>query len=126
MTIGKLFFGTILSQILFVISKVLFINVLNIDATLIRLALLLVTVLITTAVVRRLGILNYLESFFLIILWLIITLIVDLIITTAITGREVYTTWYFWANYFVMLLSLFLFHKKAHIQMRKTMAALKK
>ncbi len=126
MTIPQLFFGTLISQILFVVAKVLFINVLNIDAVLIRLGLLLVIALITIATVRRMGTLNYLESFFLTILWLIFSLIVDLMITTAIVGREVYTTWYFWLSYLVLLLALILFHKKVHIAMRKQLAPLKK
>ena len=77
----------------------------------------------TIAVVRRMGTLNYFESIFLVVVWFIVSLLVDLVITTMLTGRDVYTTLYFWLTYLVILLAVFLFHKKLHIEARKERSA---
>lgn len=122
MTIARMLLGVISSQILFVITKVVFINILNIDSALIRYGMWVAIALIAIAVVRRMGVLNYLENIFLIIVWLITSLIVDYVITTSIVGREVYHTWYFWLAYGVMIIAMFIFHKKSHVEIRKMMA----
>jgi general stress protein CsbA len=122
MTIARMLLGVIGSQVLFVFSKLLFINVLNVDNALIRYGMWVAIALIAIAIVRRMGVLNYLENIFLIVVWLITSLTVDFLITTSFTGREVYGTWYFWLTYLVMILAMFIFHKKSHVELRRMMA----
>lgn len=122
MTIARMLLGIIGSQALFVITKVIFITVFNVDNAFIRYGMWVAIALIAIAVVRRMGVLNYLENIFLIVVWLITSLVVDFVITTFITGRDVYKTWYFWIAYVVMALAMFLFHKKSHVELRKMMA----
>ncbi len=122
MTIARMLLGVIGSQVLFVLTKLLFLNVLNVDNVFIHYGMLVAIMLIAIAVVRRMGVLNYLENIFLIIVWLITSIIVDFVITTSFTGRDVFKTWYFWLAYLAMCLAMFLFHKKSHVELRKMMA----
>ncbi len=123
MTIARLFIGTVVSQILFVLTKLLFINVLNIDSAIFQYGMSFVLALITIAIIRRMGVLNYLESFFTTIVWLVISLVTDLVITTSFTGRDVYKTWYLWISYIVVIVAMIIFHKKIHVETRKLHAA---
>lgn len=119
MTIASLLLGTTISQILFVITKVVFLNQLNIDNLGVHIVFQVILAIITIAVVRRMGTLNYIESFFLTAVWFFTLLIVDFIVTATLIGRDMYTTWPYWISYIVILLSLILFHKKLHVQARK-------
>lgn len=119
MTIAQMLVGIITSQVLFLFTKLFFINVLNIESMLIQWGMWLTIAIISIAIVRRMGALNYMEDIFLIIVWLLISLAVDFVITTSFTGREVYKEWYWWITYAVMVLAMFLLHKKSHVEIRK-------
>lgn len=119
MTIASLLLGTIISQVLFVITKVVFLNQLNIDNLGVHIAFQVLLAVITIAVVRRMGTLNYIESFFLTAVWFFTLLIVDFVVTATLIGRDMYTTWPYWISYLVILLSIILFHKKMHVEVRK-------
>ncbi len=119
MTVGRLLAGIIGSQILFVFAKLFFINYLNIDSIVAQIGLWIVLMLIAIAVVRRMGVLNYLESILIVILWTVIGLFVDFVVTTAMTGRDVYKTWYFWISYILIIVAVMIFHKKVHVETRK-------
>jgi hypothetical protein len=73
------------------------------------------------ALIRRFGPINYFEAFFVMFLWAVISLASDLIITSSIIGREVYSDWHFWLSYVVVLLAILIFHKKQHVEVRKAM-----
>lgn len=120
MTIGSLLVGTFISEVLFVLTKVVFIKYLNLDSWLIKAAFFIVLAIAAIATVRRMGILNYIESFFLVIVWTIAGLITDYIITTRILGLDVYTTLNFWLAYIVIIVAVLVFHKKMHIEARKS------
>lgn len=120
MTVASLLLGTIISQTLFVITKILFWNILDLESLVILICLSAILIIIVIATVRRMGILNYFESIFLSIFWLVISLLVDLVITTYFTGREVYTNGYFWLSYLIITLAVFIFHKKVHVEARKS------
>jgi hypothetical protein len=122
MTIPSLLLGTFIAQVLFVITKVFFINSLNMDAWAIMVAFFVLLIVETIAVVRRMGTLNYVESFFLSGVWLITLLIVDYIITSRLIDEEIYTSMYYWMTYLVIILSVIFFHKKLHVQVRKANA----
>lgn len=122
MTIGILLIGTIISQILFVITKVFFIHSLNLDSWVIMTGFYAALVVITIAVVRRMGTLNYIESFFLAFVWLITTLVVDYVILTKFVGWDFYHAWYYWLTHVAVIVALITFHKKLHVQVRKANA----
>ncbi len=118
MTIFALVLGTIASEILFVLTKVIFIHYLNIDNFFIQLMFFLVLIILTTAVVRRMGILNYLECFFLSTVWVVVMLLVDMAVTSTLIGREMYHHIYYWLSYLMIVLSVIFFHKALHVQVR--------
>lgn len=79
-----------------------------------------VSALFTTGIIRRGGIINYLEAFAVGIVWTIATLLVDyLILATFIFGYGLFTRWYLWIGYFVVLATIFLIHKKRHVHIRR-------
>jgi hypothetical protein len=120
MTIASLLLGTIISQILFVLTKVFFIGSLNMDNLVVVVLFYTALVLETIVVVRRMGVLNYIEAFFLAFVWLFTLLIVDFIVTSNWIGRDIYTTLNYWLTYLVIILALLIFHKKLHVQVRKS------
>lgn len=122
MSITSLVVGTIVSQILFIITKIVFINYLNLDSSIVFWLLFIFLTVETIAVVRRMGVLNLFESLFVSVIWLIISLLVDIVITTTFTGRDVYSHLYFWATYLLIILAVMVFHKKVHVQARKERA----
>ncbi|MCC7356810.1 MAG: hypothetical protein IT410_04350 [Candidatus Doudnabacteria bacterium] len=73
----------------------------------------------TVASVRRVGIINYLESVVVIIFWLSFGLIFDIFAIGLGYGLEPYTHITFWLMYPLLLLTIFLFHKKRHVDIRR-------
>ena len=119
MTIASLLLGTIISQVLFVITKVVFFEYLNIDNWAVYVAFFVLLAVEAIAVVRRMGTINYIEAFFLTGVWFISLLIIDYIITSRLIDEDVYTSLAYWISYLVILLSLIIFHKKLHVQVRR-------
>lgn len=120
MTIVSLLFGTIAIQVLWVITKIVFIDYLNFDSPIIFWLFFIFITLETIAVVRRVGTLNLFESMFLTGIWLVVALLVDLVITTSVIGRDVYTELFFWLTYVLIIVVTMGFHKKAHVEARKS------
>ncbi|MDQ3018374.1 MAG: hypothetical protein M3Q64_00690 [bacterium] len=118
MTIPQLILGTFFGQLLLMLTKLFFINYLNIENVIIRYGMWAIIIIISIAIIRRMGTLNYLEAFFITIVWTITALLVDFALTSSFTGREVYKTWYFWLNYLMMILAIVIFHRKTHVQIR--------
>lgn len=119
MTIGKLVVGTIVSEILFIFTKVIFINYLNIDNFIVKLLYFVALIVVATAVIRRMGVINYIECFFTAIVWLFFMLLADLAITATLIGRDMYTHVYFWLSYLVPPLAIIFFHKALHVEVRR-------
>ena len=113
MDIKSLVVGTFISQVLIVFTKVIFLNYLNLENAIISGLFFVLLAVISIAIVRRMGILNLFELIFLLGVWFTISLVVDLLITSSFTGREVYAHLSFWATYLVILLAVFVFHKKS-------------
>ncbi len=118
MTIASLLIGTFASQVIFVLLKVFFINSLDLDNWVVMTVFFLALIITTIAVIRRMGILNYIESIFLVVVWFITTLIVDVAITAQIVGYDIYKTWYYWLTFVAIILAMMIFHKKLHVQVR--------
>ena len=123
MTFGKLLVGTIAVTLLSVAVKTFFIRALNIDSQIMVYLMWLVLAVVTIAIVRRLGVLNYLEAFFVSAMWLVITSLVDLLILGTITQYEVYRQAYFTLTYVILIVAVIVFHKKAHVHIRRAFKA---
>ncbi len=119
MNSGKLVgYGVALSLILTTV-KLLFYRFLNTESLIILLVVYLFLIVLTIASVRRVGIINYLESIVVIIFWLGFSLIFDLFAIGMGFGLEPYTHITFWIMYPLLLLTIFLFHKKRHVDIRR-------
>lgn len=108
-------------QVLLVMIKIVFFGFLNIELLAILIIYYLLLVASSIALIRRFGPINYFEAIFAMVLWLIISLITDYVITSAVTGKEVFSDWHFWISYAVVLLAMLIFHKKQHVEIRKAM-----
>ena len=74
---------------------------------------------VVAAVVRRFGVINYLESFLIIGLWVVGDIFLDLFVTVNLAGVNLVGSWQYWVGAILVGVSVFLFHKKRHIQVRK-------
>ena len=119
MTSGKLIgYGVVLSLILTTL-KLFFYRFLNTESVIILIVIYLLLMVLTIASVRRVGIINYLESVVVIIFWLSFGLIFDIFAIGFGYGLEPYTHITFWLMYPLLLLTIFLFHKKRHVDIRR-------
>ena len=75
------------------------------------------------ALVRRFGVINYLESLFVIIVWTLSGIFLDLLITSAYTGLAIFYLPAYWAGFIAMDISILLTHKKRHIHVRHELHA---
>ncbi len=121
MTPAQLILKTLFMQVFLIIIKVIFFGFLNVTLLPILIIYYLLLAAAAIALIRRFGPINYFEAFLAMILWVIISLVSDLIITSSIIGREVYSDWHFWLSYGVVLLAMLIFHKKQHVEVRKAM-----
>ncbi len=124
MTIQKLLLFSFLQWLLFTALKVwVFKFGLFASPGMETLAYCLLVAVIAAALVRRMGVINYLEAFFLIGLWVLGDMLGDLLITGMFTGLGIFATGKFWYGQLALALSIFLFHKKRHIHVRKELHA---
>lgn len=123
MTIGKFFgFAFILWGIQAVV-KVLFVNVWGLEDPVFEYVYWLLIGVVSIALVRRLGYINFLEAMLVAGFWFLIGLVLDFVITSPIVGFLIAGRWQVWVGYVVMMLAIFFFHKKRHIQVRQEQAA---
>jgi hypothetical protein len=78
---------------------------------------------VAAAMVRRLGVINYLEAFFLVLVWTLGNLFGDLLITAAFVGYGMLAHMEYWGGVIAMALAIVLFHKKRHIHVRHELHA---
>jgi hypothetical protein len=81
-----------------------------------------VLALVGIAMVRRLGILNYLEAAFVAVVWFVFNVFFDLLIASRFLGLRMFGQWQLWAGYLIFMLSVFLFHRKRHVEIRREQA----
>jgi hypothetical protein len=78
-----------------------------------------VILIITTFLVRRLGVLNFLEAGSIAVFWFLAFLFLDFILVSGYLGMGIFSQGAFWVGHMVMMFSVFFFHHKRHIQIRK-------
>ncbi len=118
MTPGKFLLLTAIAVVLTILAKLFFFTALNIGNIYIVYLFWLVIALISIACSRRLGVISYIEATLVLALWLVLTLFLDLLITAAVAGIDIYRHAYLWVSYGVMVITIFLFHKKRHVEVR--------
>ena len=123
MSIKGFFLITFLQGLLLCLLKVWFFNSFFDREIFFAYAYFFITAFVSLVLIRRLGILNYLEAIFLSGLWFLGDLLGDLLITGRFTAEEIFKAWQLWVGYAVMMFVVFAFHKKRHIQVRKELHA---
>ncbi len=119
MKLDQLVIKTAIVQVLLMITKIIFFKYLNLEFLPILILYYVVLAAVCIAIVRRLGALNYFEAILLTIIWLVLNILLDLLITQAIINKGVFGNGHFWISYLVMPIVLFIFHKKVHVEARK-------
>lgn len=79
----------------------------------------ILVIVITTACVRRLGVINFLEGILVACVWLFMRAIFDLLVTAPILGIGIYGKVQLWISYAVIVAAAFFLHKKRHVHIRK-------
>ena len=77
-----------------------------------------IVAVITVTLIRRLGVIQYLESFFVISVWAVGDLIIDVVLTVNFTGTVMFAKLAYWVSFLIFAFFAFTFHKKRHIQIR--------
>jgi hypothetical protein len=124
MTIKSFFIFSFLQWLLFLGLKVLFFNhVFFANANVQYLVFWLCAAVLSAAMVRRLGVLNFLEAFFIVLAWVLGDLFLDLLITSAVVGVYIFQKWQFWMAYLFYVIFILFAHKKRHILIRHELRA---
>ncbi len=79
--------------------------------------------IVTTFLVRRLGVLNFLEAGAIAVFWFLAFLFLDFILVSGYLGMGMFSQGAFWVGHMCMMFAVFFFHNKRHIQIRKEHAA---
>jgi len=123
MSISKFFIIFGLQLAAFAILKLFFFTAFNFHSTIWVVVYLAATAILSVALVRRLGVITFLEAIFIAVFWFLMDLVVDSLITAPLVKEPVFSTWALWLGYLVMMIFVFLFHKKRHVHIRKEQAA---
>lgn len=83
----------------------------------------ILVVVVTTALVRRLGVITLLEAVLVLVVWLFLELLGDALFAGPIAGYSVFTDPSMLFGYALLPISIILFHKKRHVQRRKDSSA---
>jgi hypothetical protein len=120
MTIKSFLFISFLQGVLAVLLKVLFFHWLDLGNLQVQVFIFWIAVIVvSTALVRRLGILNYLEAGFISFCWTFGNILVDFLITKPFVPEKMFSTWQYWIGALLLIMSVFFFHKKRHVELRK-------
>jgi hypothetical protein len=124
MTYLKLFgFGVGLAVVL-VVTKILFYGWFAwADNVTLHFVYWLLVVVLTAALVRRLGLITVLEAVVVFVLWLLLELIGDIAVAGPVVGFRVLVDSNFAVGYLLLVGSVLLFHKKRHVHRRRELLA---
>lgn len=78
---------------------------------------------VAASFVRRFGLISYFEAIFIIIVWTLGGLLLDLLVTGIFTGLSIFSKTEYWAAFALMACVIFVFHKKRHIHIRHELHA---
>ena len=77
----------------------------------------------SVALVRRFGVIHYLEAVTIIITWAVLDSITDLLLTSNFTSLSIFSNLTYWLGFLVLALAIMFFHKKRHLHIRKELHA---
>ena len=77
------------------------------------------TGIIGIAIVRRFGIISFFEALFIIFIWTVGFFLLDFFIISNYTGAKIFSGTEYWFGMLIMDVSIFIFHKKRHLAVRK-------
>lgn len=120
MTIAGLVLSTIGSTIIFGLFKFVFFAFFDNPTWAVTAGFWLGLVIVATAIVRRLGIINYAEAILLTVVWLLFGLLLDGLLVSRALGGGLLKSWLYWLSHLVIMLSVLLFHKKVHTKIDLT------
>lgn len=124
MTSKKLALYTLYQFVILALLKVWFFNtVIFSNAGIQQIVFWIIVIIIGAALVRRFEVINFFESFFIIFIWVVGDAFFDLLITSRFTGLSIFAGQEYWVGAFFLGLSVFLFHKKRHLQVRHELHA---
>lgn len=123
MTFRKLFSTLIVLWILLAAVKYIFFRYFNLDTLVLKIIFGILVFGFSEALTRRLGTLNFLEAMLVSGLYTLVYIILDLIVLSSIFGSEIFKSGMYWISYGLMIISIFFFHKKRHIEIRKQLHA---
>lgn len=118
MTFKKFIGFGILLWLFLAVIKVAFLKVFSLTNPYYEYVFWLLLVIFTISLSRRLGHINFLEAMLVAVFWFLVNLILDFIITSPFVGFLILGRWQVWVGYALMMLAIFFFHKKRHIQIR--------
>lgn len=121
LTLGQLVWKTLILQIIFVVVKVAFFNYFNIELWPIIVLFYALIAAGSIGVIRRFGDINYFESFLILIIWIVVGLLVDWVITSNIVDSAFFSNPHLWFSYLTMILAVLIFDRKEHVALRKAM-----
>jgi hypothetical protein len=122
MTLQKFFGLGVCLALLLGLLKVIFFKFLNPDLITLNLLFWLLIAVFSIGLVRRLGVINYLEAFLACGIWLLFVLLTDFLLTSFALGLKVFLNPKIWLGDLVMLLAIVASHKKRHVEIRKEQA----
>ena len=124
MTSKKLYSYFLVQYVILALFKLWFFNnVIFPNAGFQQIVFWIIAAITGAALVRRFGIINFFESFFIIFVWILGDIILDALITRRFIAVPIFSTVEYWFGLLILGLSVFLFHKKKHIQVRHDLAA---
>lgn len=122
MNASRFLIGILFSAVLFGIVKFFSVSFFGFDGIASLMVFYALIVIVSAAVCRRMGVLNYFEAMLIAVVWMIFSLLFDYYLTVPAIGKPTFVYWQFWLAYPVSAVAVLLFHKKAHVQARKAMA----
>lgn len=93
------------------------------NAGLQQVAFWLATAAVVAAIVRRFGTITFFEAFFVVFVWSLGNLLLDLLLLSPSTGLSIFSSTQYWWSFAVLIAAIMLFHKKHHIKIRHEQAA---
>ncbi len=119
MTFKSLFSTLIVLWVLLAVIKFAFFRFFNLDALLLKIIFGALVFAVSEILTRRLGTLNFLEAMLVSGLYAITYFALDFIVLSYIFGTTIYASGMYWISYFLLVISIFFFHKKRHVEIRK-------
>ena len=81
-----------------------------------------ISIIFGIAFIRRMGVITYLEALVVCGVWIFIWLVLDLFTAAGLLGYGIFLDFAFLLNYLFVILAMFMFHNKRHVETRRQLA----